>query len=85
MRHAAFVPFTFAVVACLGWVACSAQRLPAGTPPPEYEPPVISPWLADGSDAGKQSAPAPSNAVSAEPLPAKSPAAAELSPDAGVR
>lgn len=85
MRYAAFVPFIFAAIASQGWVGCSAQRLPAGTPPPEYEPPVIRPWLADGSDAGMQSAPAPSNAASAEPLPAKSPAATELSPDAGVR
>jgi hypothetical protein len=37
-----------ALVVC----ACSARRLPAGTPPPEYEPPVVTPWLAGDADAG---------------------------------
>lgn len=32
--------------------ACSARRLPPGTPPPEYEPPVVAPWAAESLDAG---------------------------------
>ena len=31
--------------------ACSTQRLPAGTPPPEYEPNVVPEWPARSSSA----------------------------------
>ncbi|HEX3851438.1 MAG TPA: hypothetical protein VHW01_10760 [Polyangiaceae bacterium] len=62
----------------LGLADCSSRRLPAGTPAPEYEPPVIAAWTADAStDAG----PAPSDA----PRPAELRPGPELSPDAGVR
>jgi hypothetical protein len=57
---------------------CSARRLPPGTPPPEYEPPIVLPWVADaGSDSSDAAADAP-KASSFESGP-------ELSPDAGVR
>ena len=32
-------------------VACSARRLPAGTPPPEYEPPILPVWSPAGATA----------------------------------
>jgi hypothetical protein len=32
--------------------ACSAQRLPLGTLPPEYELPIVAPWMPDAVDAG---------------------------------
>ncbi|HTA90125.1 MAG TPA: hypothetical protein VK745_11130 [Polyangiaceae bacterium] len=56
--------------------ACSAYRLAPGTPPPEYEPPVIAPWAPpSAADAG----------VSADAGPASAPPGPELSQDAGVR
>jgi hypothetical protein len=61
----------------LGLSACSARRLPPGTPPPEYEPPVVSAWPPDAA-VGAQ--PAPDAA-----LPSASASGADLSPDAGVR
>jgi hypothetical protein len=36
----------------LAFAACSGRRLPSGTPPPEYEPPIVSPWPAENTDAG---------------------------------
>ena len=36
----------------LAFAACSGRRLPPGTPPPEYEPPIVSPWPAENTDAG---------------------------------
>jgi hypothetical protein len=62
----------------LGLAGCSGRRLPAGTPAPEYEPPVIAPWA---TDAGADAAPTPSDA----PRPAEHTLGLELSPDAGVR
>jgi hypothetical protein len=39
---------TFRVFALFGaaWLtlACGPKRIPAGTPPPEYEEPVVTPW-----------------------------------------
>ena len=32
-------------------VSCSARRLPPGTPPPEYEPPVVPAWGASSTAA----------------------------------
>lgn len=32
--------------------ACSGRRLPPGTPPPEYEVPVVPPWSPTVVDAG---------------------------------
>ena len=61
----------------LGLVGCSARRLPAGTPAPEYELPVVTPWVAD---AGVDATPAASDAARPESAPSP-----ELSPDAGVR
>jgi hypothetical protein len=74
--------FAFSLLA-LGVHACSARQLPPGTPPPEYEPPVVTPWSGDPSDAGAAKggdAVAPPDAVDAGKRPGS-----ELSPDAGVR
>jgi hypothetical protein len=62
----------------LGLAGCSTRRLPAGTPAPEYEPPVVTLWLAD---AGADAAPEASDAA----RPAEPVTSPELSPDAGVR
>jgi hypothetical protein len=62
----------------LGSAGCSTRRLPAGTPAPEYEPPVVTPWA---TDAGADATPALSDAPRL-PESARGP---ELSPDAGVR
>jgi hypothetical protein len=67
-------------VALLGLAlsACSGRRLPAGTPPPEYEPPVVTPWVADAGAAELDATPDAASASAAALGP-------ELSPDAGVR
>jgi len=77
------------VILALGFVAlaimaaCSGRRLPPGTPPPEYEPPIVTPWPAPSADAGADAsaASAPGSAGAAS-LPAVEPA---LSLDAGPR
>ncbi len=68
----------FVWLAVLDLAGCSTRRLPAGTPAPEYEPPVVTPWAID---AGADATAARSDAArSAESVPGP-----ELSPDAGVR
>ena len=59
--------------------ACSGRRLPPGTPPPEYEPPIVTPWTPEGGDA------AVPQAAEHAADPATSDAGAELSLDAGQR
>lgn len=60
--------------------ACSGRRLPPGTPPPEYEAPLVAPWTPDSGDAGVP------NAAENAADPRTSPeAGAELSLDAGAR
>ena len=61
----------------LGVHACSAHRLPPGTPPPEYEPPIVTPWASDAPDAGAGKL---GDAADAGVRPG-----GELSPDASVR
>ncbi len=83
MSHARWL--CVALLAALSTLAvdgCSGRRLPPGTPPPEYEPPVVTPWAPESLDAGADSAPptaseAP-NAHSADTGP-------DLSLDAGPR
>lgn len=61
----------------LAFPACSGRRLPPGTPPPEYEPPIVSPWPGENADAGTDAATESEHAASP---PAVAP---ELSLDAG--
>ena len=63
----------------LAFPACSGRRLPPGTPPPEYEPPIVTPWPAESGDAGTDAAP-----DSAKP-PNPPNVESELSLDAGPR
>ena len=64
-------------------LGCSGRRLPPGTPPPEYEPPIVPAWAAESAPAGAR----------IEPLePGQAPDAAsdggagpELSLEAGPR
>ena len=66
-----------------GACACSGRRLPPGTPPPEYEPPLVTPWPADaGSDAA---VPATPDARDASDGPGQPAVESELSLDAGPR
>ncbi|HKO49711.1 MAG TPA: hypothetical protein VJV79_18405 [Polyangiaceae bacterium] len=67
----------------LAVAACSGRRLPAGTPPPEYEPPLVTPWQPENASAGSE---AEAGSVS-EGVDGGSPAAVEpeLSLDAGPR
>ncbi len=32
-----------------GALGCGPKRIPPGTPPPEYEPPVVTPWPPPGA------------------------------------
>ncbi|MEO8900604.1 MAG: hypothetical protein ABI627_03695 [Polyangiaceae bacterium] len=68
------------VFALLAVAACSGRRLPPGTPAPEYEPPLVTPWPASEADAAAPAPPPTAASVAPE-----SAAGAELSPDAGVR
>lgn len=78
-------------VRTLGWwaalflaCACSAKRLPPGTPPPEYEQRPVVPWNENPAPPAPEPEPAP-----VEPAPAArdagaTPAAAPVpGPDAG--
>lgn len=67
----------------LAFTACSGRRLPPGTPPPEYEPPQVTPWPPQSADAGAEA-----NALNPrEETDSASPAIGEpeLSLDAGPR
>jgi hypothetical protein len=78
------VKLTLALVLLLGlFAACSGRRLPPGTPPPEYEAPVVVPWSPPGTDAGTDAGPPGAS----EPADATAPPApeSELSLDAGPR
>ena len=67
-------------LAALWVLGCSGRRLPPGTPGPEYEPPIVTPWQSEPPDAALPV----SNAAGASAAP-ESAAGAQLSPDAGVR
>jgi len=77
------------LVSLIAASACSAHRLPPGTLPPEYEPPIVSQWPgSDRADAGALPAANPQNPADRGALtaPDASPfTRPELSPDAGVR
>ncbi len=67
----------------LAVAACSARRLPPGTPSPEYEAPIVQPWPPESGDAGADAAAtaAPASAPAAHPAAVEP----ELSLDAGPR
>jgi hypothetical protein len=73
-------------IVLLSTAACSGGRLPPGTPPPEYEPPIVTPWPETGADAGSDAA-AQGGAKTQGGADASSlaPADPELSLDAGPR
>lgn len=37
--------------------ACAGRHLPPGTPPPEYEPPLVPAWSPEGNDGGTEASP----------------------------
>jgi hypothetical protein len=45
---------------------CGHKQLPPGTPPPEYEVPVVPPWPPAGADAGIEAGPSPEPEPSTE-------------------
>ena len=63
---------------------CSARRLPPGTPPPEYEPPVVSPWTPERVDSGVAPADAADASIAGKAGTREMPPSAELSSDAGL-
>jgi hypothetical protein len=71
---------SFALAAALVALACGHRRLPPGTPPPEYERPVVSPW--PPASASAEAAPVPVE-PNAEPRAPESPALEPTPPDAG--
>jgi len=67
------------LLSVLELAACGSRRLPPGTPPPEYEPPVVPAWAPEASDAGAV-------LPEGEPVSASDAGSAtELSLDAGPR
>ena len=65
------------------FAGCSGRRLPPGTLPPEYEPPIVTPWVPESADAGAEgAAPSTDDRADAASPPALEP---ELSLDAGPR
>ena len=67
----------------LVFAACSGRRLPPGTPPPEYEAPIVTPWAPENADAGSDGSP-PSE-LDSTLAPSPSAGKPELSLDAGAR
>ena len=68
------------------FASCSGRRLPPGTPPPEYEPPVVPAWPSESNDAGSDANPSSEHkAPAASDAPSPAPAEPELSLDAGPR
>jgi len=65
--------------------ACSGRRLPPGTPPPEYEPPVVTPWTPEREDAGVAAGDAADAGVAGKANTGEPPPSGELSSDAGLR
>ena len=65
------------------FAACASRSLPPGTPPPEYEPPVVTPWSPPGNDAGTDASPTSASESTDAISPA--PPEPELSLDAGPR
>jgi hypothetical protein len=67
----------------LTFLACSGRRLPPGTPPPEYEAPIVPAWSPEGAAPGAGVEP-----LAADPAPdaaSDGGAGPELSLDAGPR
>jgi len=74
----------------LSFSGCSGRRLPPGTPPPEYEPPTVTPWPVANADAGSdanapQGDPKPPGAAADQEGPRPLAPEPELSLDAGAR
>jgi hypothetical protein len=69
----------------LSAAACSARRLPPGTPPPEYEPPVVTPWTPERVDAGTAPADGADAGAVGKAGADEIPPSGELSSDAGLR
>jgi len=70
------------VLFMLAFAACSGRGLRPGTPPPEYEPPIVAPWPAEDAAASTDAAVPIAQSSADAPLPAVEP---ELSLDAGAR
>lgn len=74
--------FWLCLLSLCALLGCSGRRLPPGTPPPEYEPPIVVPWAPAGADAGLAPAAEPTGDA---PNSLDAGAGAELSLDAGPR
>lgn len=65
-------------------LGCGHRRLPPGTPPPEYEKPVVPPWPEPGASATVEPAPAIPVPSAEPPAPEPPPVDVEAPPDAGA-
>ncbi len=54
-------------------LGCGHRRLPPGTPPPEYEKPVVSPWPEPGASATAEPVPATPEPSAEPPAPEPAP------------
>ncbi|HEV8246201.1 MAG TPA: hypothetical protein VGP93_10555 [Polyangiaceae bacterium] len=61
---------------CLGWCgvagfafACGPKHIPPGTPPPEYERPVVTPWPTGETRAADDPVPPPGSEQETAPAP----------------
>jgi hypothetical protein len=81
--------FFWALLAFALAVSCGANRLPPGTPPPEYETREPPPWTGD-VPAAVSAAPIPSDPApvvgeaAAAPVPTEQPKTEPAPPDAGA-
>jgi hypothetical protein len=73
-----------ASITALAFAACSGRRLPPGTPPPEYEPPIVTPWPLGTPDAGHDGDERSAGGAPAAEMPHTG-VEPELSLDAGPR
>jgi hypothetical protein len=68
------------MLACVAVAACATKRLPAGTPPPEYEMRAFPSWPPASAQAGAAGAP---SSAGASYVPAEAVPGASAAPSAG--
>jgi hypothetical protein len=77
-------PYSLLAAAAFVALGCGHRRLPPGTPPPEYEQPVVSPWPPPAAPASTEAAPATPEPAAEPPAPEPPPTDVGAPPDAGA-
>ncbi|HET7540453.1 MAG TPA: hypothetical protein VFK05_11300 [Polyangiaceae bacterium] len=77
------VALALGVLAVVLGACSSSRRVPPGTPPPEYEPPIVPAWSSESGDAGTDASVPSAKKAAQPPNPPESDP--ELSLDAGPR